>query len=74
MAIDVKVSEEKKEESLDYPLLMKSESTGVIVLMRKAGSGVVVKPNKCDSLGDCSNGWNMEQFKPFHGTVWLSNK
>ena len=76
MAIHIKVIEDKQEEKLDYPLLMISPNN-LIVRMESHGSGTVVyegNDKKYWPLGYKSLDWAMDEFKPFHGTIELSNK
>jgi len=76
MAINVKVNEDKQEEGLDYPLLMISNHDGLIVEMTSYGNGIVVREGKKSvyerNAKSCT--WAMDIFKPFHGTIELSNK
>jgi hypothetical protein len=64
----------EKKEKEEYPKLMVS-SIGRIVLFTSYKKGVLVDPNEVltDDIGCYSNCWAMDDFKPFNGTVTLSN-
>lgn len=70
MAINMKVNEDEKK--LDYPLLMEGRS--LIVLMISYGIGIVIQDNITYGIGYKQADWIMDNFKPFHGTIELSNK
>lgn len=46
---------------------------GMIILFRKAGEGQIVKPASDWNYLSDMNGWLMDQFEDFEGTVTLSN-
>ena len=60
-----------------FPLLMKSTATGLIVLMESVdaelgGTGVVKgtgHTSSSNSIGDWSDTWNMQVFKPLVETI-----
>jgi len=67
------VIKENDKKEIIYPCLMIGEHTGVVVLFEKKGVGMVV--NNCPQygIGHYSNEWVMINFKPFNGTIELSN-
>jgi len=60
---------------LDYPCLMKSTTTGSVVLFAAEGTGTCIHVGAEDDtfLGEYSDEWDMVRFKPFDGTITLSN-
>ena len=63
----------KKE--LGYPKLMQGKQSGVIVFFSDSEKGQVVNGFSGGfQLGDYDNGWNMDSFKDFNGTIELSNE
>ena len=73
MAINVKIDRYLRVEGLDYPLLMEGNS-GVIVFMTSHGCGSVIKSTSSYKFSHNSMDWAMGEFKPFNGTISLSNK
>jgi hypothetical protein len=69
------VEEKKKDEEIKYPCLMKSNYSGNIVLFIESEKGICL--NKWDfkiSFFDKEFFmWDMRNFKPFNGTISLSN-
>ena len=64
---------EKEQKEITYPCLMQSKYNELIVLFHNEGNGIVVRPNKDFNERSDLSGWNMENFKPFHGTITLQN-
>jgi len=59
---------------LKYPLLMISERNSAIVLMTAYGVGTCVNSGALSNqMGQYAEGWDMDAFIPFQGTVTLSN-
>lgn len=74
MSVKVKVNESEEELTKKYPCLMKSDK-GLVVLFYEAGVGTVIVPGKSMyEIGNHLKKWADDQFKPFHGTVELSNE
>lgn len=72
----IEVKETKKEGEIKYPCLMISSFDHVTVLFIEENIGMKICediPRSFRNLGYFSTGWNMENFKPFHGTITLSN-
>lgn len=66
----------RDEDKIDYPCLMESD-IGRVVLMTSDKCGVVLINPIGDStfmVGDYDDGWRMDKFKPFKGTIELKNK
>ena len=80
MAINVKVNKIPEETKLGYPLLMESKLSDLIVLMVctgtafETGIGTVIRGDKVWEIGKQAGDWAMDNFKPFTGTIELSNK
>ena len=80
MAINVKVNKIPEETKLGYPLLMESKFSDLIVLMVctgtafETGIGIVIQGDEVWEIGTQSAQWAMDNFKPFTGTIELSNK
>jgi hypothetical protein len=75
MKVEVKVFEENQEE-IKFPCLMISNQTGNIVLFSCDKKGVVLLRGENPTLwkiGDYGNDFAMENFKPFKGSITLSN-
>jgi hypothetical protein len=64
---------EKEQKEITYPCLMQSKYNELIVLFHSEGRGMVVRPNKDFNESSDIRGWNMDNFKPFHGTITLQN-
>ena len=65
---------EENEEELNFPLLMVTLE-GKIVLMTEEGKGVVVRSSDPgQEIGRSSEVWAMSMFKPYMGTLILSNE
>lgn len=61
---------------IKYPCLMESITSSKVVLFRNEYVGVVVFSDEVAQLGRQKPGfgnWNMENFRPFTGTITLSN-
>lgn len=56
-----------------FPKLMVAKD-GLVVLFKRTEIGVVVHaPDGCWMMGDHSDGWYMEEFTDFTGSITLSN-
>lgn len=66
----VEVYEKPAAPKIEYPCLMRSEST--IVLFTDAGIGAVVKSDYWPVGSHCGD-WSPTAFTPFTGSVTLSN-
>jgi hypothetical protein len=74
MKVEVKENETKKE--LGFPCLMKSEETGLLVLFYAYRKGVVLSLGEKETswkVGELNNEFYMANFKPFKGSITLSN-
>jgi len=69
----VEVNEKAKREEDEYPCLM-IEYSGMIVLFSGYSIGTVLNETHGWKPGEFSDGWDMDCFKPFHGTITLSNE
>ena len=58
---------------IDYPKLMKHQTSGSVVLFHKAGTGIIVASNSKNPTGLYDRTWNMSNFEDFKGTVTLKN-
>lgn len=67
----VKIKNENKSTEIKYPCLMVS-ARGTIVLFCKSGVGTVIRSDT-SPVGSYENGWCMDLFTPFTGTIELSN-
>lgn len=54
---------------VEYPCFMESKETGTVVLFTQRSEGTVVKKGPEDLLGYFSCCWEMDNFKPFKGTI-----
>lgn len=62
----------EKQESITYPALLKSSTTGLIILFTHYGIGTVVgNPSKFCNLGYHSDIWIMDVFKKTDDSVLL---
>lgn len=52
-----------------YPCLMESKHTAAIILFRAHGNGTVLSGV---GLGNKSTSWVMSNFKPYHGSITLT--
>lgn len=72
MKVEVKENETEKE--LKFPCLMVRDSEDkYIVLFSKCGCGTVISKSNNHEIGDYYHTWLMSSFKPFNGTITLSN-
>lgn len=62
-----------KKPDTTYPCLMKSIKTCTVVLFTKRDTGTCVHAGGDNDLGEYSTAWVMDCFKPFNGTIPLSN-
>ena len=70
----VTVKENKVEQETKFPCLMISKESERIVLFEEDGRGtLLVDISGIYTLGS-SSGWVMQGFKPFNGTIELSNE
>ena len=75
------VEPENQNELDSFPGLYVSEKTGKVILMTDPGQGCILgmdtsNPNHKEfpcSIGEYSTTWQMDAFKPFHGTVTLTS-
>lgn len=63
----------ENQEEIEYPCLMIGIHMNAIVLFEKEKHGMVLNQNKIYRIGHYSDVWAMEEFKPFNGTIELSN-
>lgn len=68
----MKVEVKEKDENPEYPKIMDG-GRGVLVLFDKQKSGVVLRGDGEYKIGYYSCMWEMKEFKPFNGTITLSN-
>ena len=61
---------EIKDAKTEFPCLMKSTLTGRVMLMTSYGVGMSVSTGYVCKLHD---GWTMDNFVPYNGSVTLSN-
>ena len=57
----------------EYPILKKSDITGLIVLFTSKKTGVAIKVDKSNRIGQFSEDWLEDNFLPYTGTVTLEN-
>lgn len=62
-----------------YPCLLESttKESGTVVLMTEKGKGTIVSGNGTtffNTVGNYTDGWVMNCFKPYEGTITLENK
>jgi len=69
----VEVNEKAKTVEIVYPCLMISDQ-GKIVLFIRNGEGTALNDARWTYIGEFNKGWDMDNFKPFHGTITLSNE
>ncbi len=67
----VEVNKKKTEKELEFPCLMIDESDGHIVFFKSEGVGVSITNR--DSMAFYNETWFMDTFKPFKGSITLSN-
>ena len=61
----------------DYPKLMKSKDTGNIILFSRLGTGMIVAlghHNLYGEIGYFATDWSENFFKPFTGSITLTNE
>jgi hypothetical protein len=63
-----------KPEGRGYPYLGINPSTGVIVMFTSLGAGVQLNEAETGEIGEVSTQWLESNFRPFHGSIRLSNK
>lgn len=66
-------SRNEKDSFISYPCLMISTCNGSVVLFTEHEIGTCVHAGGDNDLGEYSTAWAMDCFKPFNGTVTLSN-
>lgn len=74
----ITIAEAKKEEELKFPCLMVNED-GTIVLASNFKDGlfsafILVSKTDCINAGEYHRKWDVTFFKPFHGSITLSNE
>jgi len=72
----VEINEKKTQGEVKYPCLMKYNNTdiGHIILFINRTEGVVIEAKRSGWLvGDYATDLSISQFKPFNGTITLSN-
>ena len=62
-----------KKPAITYPCLMISTYNGAVVLFTADSKGTCVHAEGANVLGEYSPDWAMSNFKPFNGTIALSN-
>jgi len=62
-----------KNKKIKYPCLLESTITGSIIFFWAEGDGVILVSKGDMHVGDDINGRNMRDFKPFNGSIMLSN-
>ena len=70
------IKREEADQVIKYPCLMEhTRSPGLVVLFYKPECGTIIanRGNIADEIGDYNTIWIMENFKPFKGTIELSN-
>jgi len=69
------VTEKPCEKKSKYPCLMLSGINGMVWLIYKSGCGTRItdKTEHTDVIGFFNDNLDMEDFKPFHGSVCLEN-
>ena len=70
--ITVKVDENEKDTEIEYPCLMISKINQTIILFTDYRDGTVVREGIGESVGYHSSSWVMGGFKPFKGSITLS--
>lgn len=69
-----KIIEEKIEQTVKYPCLMVREDQKLVILFTEKYTGIVLNPGTSPyRIGAMSDSFNMNYFKPFNGTIELSN-
>lgn len=68
----VEVKDGKKQEDIEYPCLMVNED-GAIILFSDNNTGMRVRSGLGSEPGVYSDGWIMDGFKLFTGSITLSN-
>lgn len=72
MKTESKISIE--ENGIEYPCLMWDERDGRVLLFIRRGAGIVIhNPKNANHIGVYYETWVMSLFKPYHGTITLSN-
>ena len=67
----------KPDVPVEYPCLRIGKTTGTVVLFNAHKCGTVIKsvPHNADcGVGDYRQDWIMDTFKPYNGTLTLSNQ
>ena len=68
----VEINNKEQNTEIKFPCLMISEK-GNLVFMTEIGHGFALKHTKKD-IGYFSDLWDMDNFKPFNGSITLSNE
>lgn len=62
------------EPEIEYPCLMEAENdSDLVVLFESEKKGTVMHPSHYHHLNEIRDDWVMESFRPFNGTIELSN-
>jgi len=70
----VTVKENKASTDIEYPCLMVLKTDPEkIILFEQRDVGTRLSPCDQYDFGKSNNGWDIEQFKPFTGSITLSN-
>ena len=70
MKIEIKEAEQKEE--IEYPIVMESTDSDLTIFFTVPNKGfVLIEGDNC-KLGDYSEGWAMDEFKPFKGTITIT--
>jgi hypothetical protein len=69
----IEVNNKEQNTEIEFPCLMISDDSECIVLMHKEEIGIALK-HENQEIGYFSNNWDMSEFKPFKGTITLSNE
>ena len=69
----VTVNERKSDKPITYPCLMEGKLNSLVVLFYTKCNGVVLIGSDNYNEGDYSHSWDINIFKPFHGTITLQN-
>ena len=68
----IEINNKEQNTEIKFPCLMVSKN-GNIVIMTKQKEGFAVKHNS-EKIGYYSTDWDMSVFKPFTGSITLSNE
>jgi hypothetical protein len=76
MGVNSESNQHVKESALTFPCLMITGDPDIVVLFREKKRGVIVHAEKGAGykVGYVSTSWDMPSFKPFTGSITLSNE